>query len=455
MEKAKTQLDEARSKEEKSQQNFNMLKQSLTDEIEFATKDMTAAKKGLSASSEKKSTAEGDLAVTSKDLQEDIKTLADLHEDCMTTAQTFEAEVKSRAEELKALAVAKKAINENVSGAEDLSYGLTQQSFLQTSSGLAHFEAIRFVRDLAKKQHAPALAQLANRMATTMRMSGMSKEDIFSKVKDLIREMIVSLEAEADADAKHHAYCVKELKYNDQKKADRVAEIEKLTTAIDSMSAKSAQLKEEVAQLEKELRDIAASQAEMDKIRAEEHETFLSNKADMEQGIKGVKMALKVLTEYYSKSDKAHVASEGAGEGIIGLLEVVESDFEKGLMDMVSEEDSSQAEYEKMTKENEIATATKQQDVKYKTKESKDLDKSTAEATSDREAVQVELAAVEKALEKLHEECDETAPTYEELVARRSAEIAGLKQALQILEGEAALIQGSSKHLRSVRKHIA
>jgi len=322
---------------------------------------------------------------------------------------------------------------------------------------LAHFEAIRFVRDLSRKHNAPALAQLANRMATAMRMGGSSKEDIFGKVKSLIADMIESLEKEAAADAKHKAYCDKELAYADQKKADRVAEIEKLNTAIDSMSARSAQLKEEVATLEKELADIAASQAKMDQIRAAEKEEYLSNKADMEQGIKGVQLALKVLTEYYAKDDKAHSAAGGAGGGIIGLLEVVESDFSKGLSDMTGAEESAKSEYDQITKDNEIATTTKTQDVKYKTKESKDLDKATAEAESDRSSVSTELAAVEKYLEKLHEECDETAPTYAELVAARSAEIAGLKQALTILEGEAALLQSLSRHrlAGSVRKHVS
>ena len=39
--------------------------------------------------------AEGDLAVISKDLALDVKDLADLHEQCMTKATKFEAEVKS------------------------------------------------------------------------------------------------------------------------------------------------------------------------------------------------------------------------------------------------------------------------------------------------------------------------------------------------------------------------
>merc|ERR1719450_732923 len=204
------------------------------------------------------------------------------------------------------------------------------------------------------------------------------------------------------------------------------------------MSARSAQLKEEVAALQKALADLAASQAEMDKLRQEEKAAFDTNKAEMEKGLEGVKLALKILTEYYAKEGKSHVEAEGAGGGIIGLLEVVESDFSKGLAEMIASEESSQSAYETETKENEIDKANKDQDVKYKTKESKDLDKAVAEATSDRAGVQTELDAVNEYLEKLHGECDEVAEPYAETKRRREAEIAGLKEALAILDGSAA-----------------
>merc|ERR1719287_225501 len=67
-EKAEGQLDKARKTETTSLQNYQMLKQSLTDEIKFANKDMAKAKKGMSEASGKKAAAEGDLAATSKDL---------------------------------------------------------------------------------------------------------------------------------------------------------------------------------------------------------------------------------------------------------------------------------------------------------------------------------------------------------------------------------------------------
>jgi chromosome segregation ATPase len=447
LEKAQAQLQEASSTETTNLHAFEQLKQSIEDEIAYGEKELAEAKAGIAASGEKKATAEGDLSSTTADLDTDVKTKADLHQECMTKAQEFEAEVKSRAEELKALAEAKKALVDNTGAADSLSYGLSQVSLFQkltSGTDLAHFEAVRFVRDLARKQNSKALAQLASRMATAVRMSS-GGADPFSKVKGLIADMIERLEKEAGADAKHKAYCDKEIAYADEKKANRISEIEKLTTSIDQMSARSAQLKEEVAALEKSLADLAASQAAMDKLRAQEHADFLSNKADMEQGLKGVKMALSVLTEYYAKDGKAHDEALGSGEGIIGLLEVVESDFTKGLAEYEGTEESAQAEYEQATKDIEIETATKSQDVKYKVKESKDLDKATAEATSDRSGVQTELAAVNKYLESLHAQCDETVDSYEEQVRRRTAELAGLKQALTILEGEAALLQQASR----------
>merc|ERR1719261_996396 len=416
---------------------------------------MDKAKKDLATSDEAKATAQGDLDVTSKDLAEDTTSLADLHQECMTGAEDFEAETKSRGEELKALATAKKVIKETTSGAADLSYGA---SFLQVSmnskTDLANFEAVRFVRDLAHKHKSTALAQLATRMAAAMRSSHRSGDNPFAKVEGLIQDMIERLEAEAEADATEKAFCDKEMHETETKKADKEETIAKLTTSIDSMTAKSNQLKAQVAELQKQLAALAQAQAEMDKLRAEEKATFDTNSAEIKKGVEGVKLALKILNEYYAKEGKDHGAAEGAGAGIIGLLEVCESDFSKGLAEMVANEESAVKDYDRTTKENEITKATKDQDVKYKTKEFKGLDKETAEATADRAGVQEELDAVNEYYAGLKERCIAKAETYDERVKRRNAEIAGLKQALEILNGEAVLIQRASKHsLRGVRPH--
>mmetsp|Transcript_17505 Transcript_17505/g.46642 ORF Transcript_17505/g.46642 Transcript_17505/m.46642 type:complete len:687 (-) Transcript_17505:118-2178(-) len=465
LEKAEEQLDAARKKETQDIHAYEMLEQSLKDEIKYGQKELAEAKQGIAAAGSKKASGEGDLDMTSKNLKEDISTLSDLHHTCMTKAEEFESETKSRGEELKALAEAKQALMDNVGGAEDLSYGLNQVSLLQltrassgitSSATLVQFEATRLVRDLARKQHSTELAQLASRMGSAIRASSQLGEDPFAKVKGLIQDMIERLENEADQDATKKAFCDTELAETNDKKADKTAEIEKLSVQIDKMSSRSTQLKEEVAALQKALSELAAAQAEMDKIRAEEKELYGKNKADMEQGLEGVKLALKILREYYAKEDKAHAAAEGAGTSIIGLLEVVESDFTKGLAEMTADEQSAQASYEAQTKENDIEKTMKEQDVKYKTKESTELDKTTAETTSDRSGVQAELDAVLEYLKKMEEQCIAKAETFASRKARFEAEIAGLKEALRVLESETAFMQRgtSSKLLRGVRRHI-
>merc|ERR1719498_2054739 len=164
--------------------------------------------------------------------------------------------------------------------------------------------------------------------------AGSRNGDPFGKVNSLIKNMIEKLLSDAQADATEHAFCEKEMGETEAKKAEKEADIEKLTTKIDSMNSKSSKLKEQIAELDKQLAALAKTQAEADKLRAEEKAIYDADSADMEKGIKGVQLALKVLNDYYAKEDKAHGSADGAGSGIIGLLEVVESDFSKGLAEM-------------------------------------------------------------------------------------------------------------------------
>merc|ERR1719238_1775877 len=111
---------------------------------------MKEAKTSKAESEESKATATGDLDVTSKDLSQDVTDLGSLHHDCMTKANDFEAEVTSRGEELKALATAKQIIKEATSGAAAQNYGFLQISKISTSADLANFEAVRYVKTLAR-----------------------------------------------------------------------------------------------------------------------------------------------------------------------------------------------------------------------------------------------------------------------------------------------------------------
>merc|ERR1712060_794139 len=166
--------------------------------------------------------------------------------------------------------------------------------------------------------------------------------------------------------------------------------------------------------------------------------------------------ALKILNEYYGSAGKTHAAAEGAASSIIGLLEVCEADFSKNLAQITSDEELAVSQHEQASKDNEIERNAKEQDVKYKSSESSDLDKTSGELSADRSGVQAELDAVADYLSKIESECIQKAETYASRTSRREAELAGLKEALQILESETALVQQrANRHTLRGRMHLS
>jgi len=469
-EKAESQLAEVRKAEEAAKHNYAMLKQSLEAQIAADTKDMKEEKAGKAEAEEAKAEAEGDLEMTTKELANADDTLATSRSTCMKVGADHEATVKAREEELKVIAEAKKILTETTSGGVDQTYSFLQvaaASTLKTRADLAHAEVVVLVKRLARQHHSAALAQLASRVAAVLQYGAQNGEDPFAKVKGLIQDMITQLEEEAAAEAQEKAYCDEQLAKTQAKKEELDDDIEKLTVKIDQATSKSAKLKEEVQELESELAALTKLQAEMDKIRQETHADFVTAKDDLELALQGVRKALGVLREYYGGAallqdgsamasmmqqpapPPAHAKATGAGQGIINILEVVESDFAENLAKENTEESDAQAEYEKTTQENKVAKTLKEQDVKYKTQEIKALGKTLSELSADRESAETEHAAVMEYYEKIKERCIAKPETYEERKARREAEIAGLKEALSILENETAFMQRKSRrHMR-------
>merc|ERR1719498_2090150 len=213
-EKAEGQLNDLRKAETTSKHNFNMLKQSLEDEMENDNKDMAEEKSLKAASEEQQATAEGDLAETVKELGKDRDSLKTATTTCMTVAADHEATVKSRTEELNAIATARKVLKESTGGAVDQSYSFLQ---LQSRADMKNAEVVTIVKKLAREHHSAALAQLASRIKAVMSYKG---DDVFAKVKGLISDMIAKLEKEAEAEATEKAYCDEEMSKTEAKKSE-------------------------------------------------------------------------------------------------------------------------------------------------------------------------------------------------------------------------------------------
>lgn len=474
-EKAEGQLSELRKEEVSAQHNFAMLKQSLEDQMAADSKDMDDAKAGKAAAEEATATAQGELDVTKKALGGSTEQLATTRGSCLQVAADHEAVVAARKEELAVLAKAKEILVETSKGAVSQTYSFAQVSQgvrMSTHADLVGSEVVTAVKRLAAQQKSAALAQLASRIATVLRFGAAGNANPFGKVKGLIRDMIAKLEKEGNADAEEKAFCDEQMSKTEAKKVELEGDIEKMSTRIDQAAAKSVQLKEEIQELEAELAALAKGQAELDKIRQEERTAYDTAKADLELGLSGVRKALDVLREYYGGASmlqdetkfgslmqqpskpESFKKSSGAGGGIIDILEVCESDFATNLAKIEAEEGDAQSEYEKITQDNAVTKTTKDQDVKYKVKESKALDTTAAEYSADRETANKELTAVLDYYGKIKDRCIAKPESYADRKARREAEIQGLKDALSILENETALVQ-RKKRSSSFRGSLA
>merc|ERR1719393_326044 len=449
LEKAKAELATAQKAEMNADFDFKMLKQKIEDAVAFGEKTLAETKKAKAAAEEAKATAEGELETASKNLADDETHLKDLQQECMTASEEDTESKKSRAEELEALATAKKILEEKTGAAADRAYSFLQIGTVSKAGSKTKVKEVKqhvldLLQSLAKKNDDKQLSLLAQRI----QFAAMLGEDPFAKIKGLISEMIEKLEAEAAKEAAHKAFCDKEMSETKAKKEDKETELDDLSTKIDK-----AKLKEEIATLSKELGEIAAAQKKADEMRQEQ----AAAKADYEQGLEGVGMALQVLRDYYAEKDEAfiqgnkaaflqgkmglgeskHSKATGASTGIIGMLEVVESDFSKLLSEGNAAEAMAVEEYEKLTQDNEIATTEKETAVKYKTKDSKETEAMLAGLKEDKEVASKEYDAIMDYWEKLQPMCIAKPEPYAERKKRREAEIAGLKEALTILEEEA------------------
>eukprot|EP00929_Paragymnodinium_shiwhaense_P118141 TRINITY_DN8987_c1_g1_i1.p1 TRINITY_DN8987_c1_g1~~TRINITY_DN8987_c1_g1_i1.p1 ORF type:complete len:707 (-),score=311.13 TRINITY_DN8987_c1_g1_i1:196-2316(-) len=471
-EKAESQLSELRKVEVTAKGNYDLLKQGLSDQLTNDNKDMEAMKANKAKAEESKATAEGDLSVTKDDLKNSKDGLASTQKGCMQVAADHESSITSRSEELKVIAQATKILEEVAAGGAAAS-----ASFLQVAKKAGvHSKVPTMIKALARKHHSAALAQLASRV-TALAGSVTSSSDPFVKIRGMIETMIAKLEKEARESADEKAYCDAEMKKTKTSKGELDADIEKMSTSIDQAAAHSAELKQQVKDLQEELAAMAKEQDEAESIRSANHAVYVEQQKDLTMALSGIRKALDVLRDYYAKGDDAaallqdetkfaalmqqpsppagHSKSGGSGGSIINILEVAESDTADNLAKVETEEADEVASFEKDTQQFKVAKAEKDQDVKYKTQQYMGLDKSITEISADRDTAGSELSAVEDYYTKLQDRCLGKADPYEERAKRREAEIEGLKEALSTLSSEAALVQkkgGKRHHMRGSLK---
>merc|ERR1719379_2235951 len=154
-----------------------------------------------------------------------------------------------------------------------------------------------------------------------------------------------------------------------QKRDYAADEIEGLNAKMAKLEALSAKLGEELKTLNKEIGELNDKRAEAEKERKEEKAENKNTVEEAKAGLAAVKMAIDILDKFYKTSAKAKVdlklvqgplddapdagfdngeAYKGAqaeSGGIIGMMEVIASDFERTISETQKEEKVAEKEH--------------------------------------------------------------------------------------------------------------
>merc|ERR1719428_2601795 len=378
--------------------NYEMLAQKLTALIKDG-KDAIASKTTSKAERlEAAAAAKGELETTSAAKAEDEKTLSDTKAECHAKSDEYEQNQNTRADEVEAIEKAMEVLaSPAVSGnaAKHLPT-LAQVSLIQVrelGKGSGQAAAAAFLQKQAKSLGSRYLALAAARMTA----------DPFKKVKKMIKDLIVKLMEEANAEAEHKGFCDTELATNKQTRDNLSAEVDELTANIEEKTALISQLTTSIKELSDAIAELKKLQAEATALRQEEKEKNMATIADAQEGTTAVEQALKVLKDFYEgaaasllqggngiqgemaamRAAQANGAPykgmQSESTGVIGMLEVILSDFARLESETSSAEDAAQTEYDRFMAEANQDAEVKQAEVDHKTLANQDAEVKQAE----------------------------------------------------------------------------
>merc|ERR1712179_477434 len=122
--------------------------------------------------------------------------------------------------------------------------------------------------------------------------------------------------------------------------------------------------------------------------------------------------------------------------GVVGMLEVIESDFARLEADTKAAEATAQKEYDTFMTDSKVDKEAKSTDIEHKTAKKQDENQALTLKNEDLEGTQKELDAALAYYDKLKPSCVDAGVSYEDRVARRKEEIESLQEALKILNGD-------------------
>jgi len=488
----KTKLSEVKIEETKAVSDFDLQMQADTDERAAAAKELKDTTELKAEKMEAIAASSKELTETSATLTDDQNYLKDLTDKCNSKSKEWDQRSQMRQDELTALTTALTIVKEGVAtkttektvrlvqsaakvsphsfaadeddseddaDEEDLSFvqlsspreklelvATGSRKFLQSDS--PRDRVIALLKAKSSQLDSPVLAALATKAAA----------DPFVKIKKLIQELIERLLQEAADEANHKGWCDKEFGKAKQSRAMKAEAVKSLNEALAKSEALRDKLTEEIAILTKEIDELESALAKTTKERNDESAENAATVSEAQEGQAAVEQAIGVLEKFYKTAAKAEVfvqtsskqvpdmpdagfsgankGSQSASTGILGMLDVIKSDFVRTIKETEKAEKTAAKEFMEFETTTKVSLGTKK--VSKSAKEG-ELTETEASIDEDNTSLGEEQSLLDKAVQEIIElqpACVDTGMSYEERVAKREQEIEALKEALCTLDKE-------------------
>lgn len=450
--------------------------QDLKHNIDAGKNDVGSKTKYMAKAHQDSTDASAALSDVKGTRADDAAYLANLVSTCQLKAADYESRQKLRVEEIEALGKAVDILSGTaVSGVAEKH--LPKAAALQRNVAASLAQMLRGNATPANQLKAAQLLSEASRRLGSRTLSAMAeqaREDPFGKVKQLLEELVQRLLAQAGEEAEHKGWCDTELGTNEHTRTTKSEEVETLTAECDMLQSAIALLKRDLAELSSAVAQINVDVAKEASLRTAEkaqNEQTLQEARDAQTALVE---AISILKDFYGKAAEATALVQGQGHqmqkgrkgqegrqpappifdtpyqglgaesgGVLGMMEVIQSDFARLEQNTATSEAAATEEYDQFMSASAVSKAQKEKDIEHMSAEQQSKEMELLEQQSALENAGQEFAAAKATFEKLKPACLDTGMTYGERVGRRRDEIEALKQALAILSGEdAAVVQG-------------
>jgi len=288
------------------------------------------------------------------------------------------------------------------------------------------------------------------------------KADPLAKIKTLIQELIERLLQEAAAEANQKGWCDKATADATQKRNYAAEEITALNGEMANLEAVRDQLAEAIGKTSAAVDELKASRKEATEDREAEKAQNNATVIEAQEGLDALDMCITILDRFYKtvkketvdlslaqrgpedeapdagfKNGEAYTGAQGAAGGILGMLEVMKSDFTRTITETQKAEAAAEQDHLEFMTQTGKSLAEKEVAFKEQGSQKDDAEEKLAAADEDLDTQTNKLKTSLEELLDLKPACIDTGMTYEQRVARREEEIEALKRADCILQAYA------------------